>query len=125
MYYNFNPSLPEPFNVIHPYQLKSVRQLLANNFPDEIELIILFGGSLDLTCGKDSDLDLYVISENENKMNVYNIVSDLCRPLKKRFDILVSNLHDYKESSGEHGTVESKIKRKGVCIYAREEGYFA
>jgi len=66
MYYNFNPDLQEPLNVIHPIQVASVQQFLKNEFPEEIESIILYGGSLDLACGMNSDLDFYVItSETE------------------------------------------------------------
>ena len=125
MYYNFNPSLPEPLNVIHPIQVKSVQKLLENKFPDEIEMIILYGGSLDLACGINSDLDLYVITGSEDRFGVYKAISELCLPLKKPYDILVSSMRDYLDLCDERGTVEYRIKRQGVCIYAKREGYFA
>ena len=125
MYYNFNPELPEPLNVIHPYQVSSVQRFLENTFPEEIELIILHGGSLDLACGKNSDLDLYVITNDEDKFKVYESVRVLCLPLKKRFDILVSNMEDFSNSSKEHGTIEKSIIQKGVCLYAKQKSYIA
>jgi len=119
MYYNFNPDLQEPLNVIHPLQVSSIQQFLENTFPEEIESIILYGGSLDLACGINSDLDFYVITSDEDKFKIYEAVRALCLPLKKRFDILVSNREDFAQASKEHGTVEAEIMRKGICIYAK------
>ena len=118
-YYNFNPGLPEPFNVIHPFQLKSVMAFVKSDFPDEVERIILFGGSLDLACGKYSDLDLYVIIDRGDPQEVYDKIHALLSPLKKRFDVLVSHRDDFAAAAVERGTVEFKIKQKGVCIYAK------
>ena len=118
MYYNFNPDLSEPLNVIHPFQVSSVQQFLTNTFPKEIEFIILYGGSLDLACGKNSDLDFYVIT-SDDAFKTYEAVRGLCLPLKKKFDILVSNMENFTHSSQEHGTIEAEIMRRGVCLYAK------
>ena len=123
MYYNFNPTLPNPLNVIHPYQVSSVQRFLENTFPAEIEFIILYGGSLDLACGINSDLDFYVITNDEDEFRTYEAVRELCLPLKKRFDILVSNMDNFASSSKEHGTVEARIVEKGVCLYAKQKNY--
>ncbi len=125
MYYNFNPDLPEPLNMIHPFQLKAVRLLLDEDFPDDVEYIFLFGGSLDLACHIQSDLDLYVITSNPDLMAVYHEMHTRCRKLKKRFDILVSSLQDFLESASEFGTVEYEIKQRGLVIYAREKSIAA
>ena len=125
MYYNFNPALPEPLNVIHPYQVSSVQRFLTNAFPEDIEFIILFGGSLDLACGINSDLDFYIITNEEDEFRTYEAVRALCLPLKKRFDILVSNRENFINSSKEHGTVEASIIQKGVCIYAKQKSFIA
>ena len=124
MYYNFNPDLPEPLNVIHPLQVPGIKQLMSNAFPEDIELIILFGSSLDLTCGIFSDLDLFIITNSENEFDSYETVRALCLPIKKRFDILVSNMENFLYASKQHGTIESNLMRKGVCIYAGKKGYF-
>jgi len=124
MYYNFNPDLIEPLNVIHPYQVLSIQNFLANTFPDKIELIILYGGSLDLACGINSDLDFYVVT-NDDEFKTYEAVRAICLPLKKRFDILVSTMDHFIHSSREHGTVEAEVMRKGVCLYAKQKSYSA
>jgi predicted nucleotidyltransferase len=121
VYYNFNPELPEPLNVIHPFQLKAVQQLLASDIPKDVDAIILFGGSLDLTCHPSSDLDLYVLSENPDRMEVYEKMYRVCKPLKKRFDILVSSKADFLDNALELGTVENRLWNKGVYIYAEKE----
>jgi len=120
MYYDFNPELPEPWNVIHPFQLPAVRQLANSTFSPDVEAIYLFGGSLELSCHIYSDLDLYVITNNSEISAVYDSVYKLCLPLKKRFDILVASSEDFSFYSKEHGSVEAKIREKGVCIYAKE-----
>lgn len=120
-YYNFNPGFPEPLNVIHPFQLKAVQKLLASDMPKDVDAIILFGGSLDLTCHLFSDLDLYVLSENPDRMDVYEKMHRICRTLKKRFDILVSSESDFLSNALEFGTVENRLWNKGVYIYAQEK----
>jgi predicted nucleotidyltransferase len=105
--------------MIHPFQLKAVRKLLEEDFPDDVEYIILFGGSLDTACHLHSDLDLYVITSNTDLQSVYHDIYTRCLKLKKRFDILVSNMPDFIEAMNEFGTVEYEIKQKGVVIYAK------
>lgn len=124
-FYNFNPDLPEPFNLIHPFQLKSVQKLLSTDIPDIIDAIILFGSSLDLTCHLYSDLDLYILSEHFDRMEVYEKMHKICRSLKKRFDILVSNEADFLDSALDFGSIENSIMKKGVCIYAKEKSDIA
>jgi predicted nucleotidyltransferase len=116
--YVFNPKADAPLRYVHPVQAKSVANLLSNPFPDYIDRIILFGGSLDLACGMDSDLDLYVISEH-NPDIVYKEMYDRCKELGKPFDILVSPYEDFIAESMELGTAEYEIAREGLCLYAK------
>ena len=118
MYYNFNPQLTEPFNVIHPLQLHKVRKLLQQPIPPAVDYIFLFGGSLDLACNMSSDLDLYVVSEVDSE-EVYESMYKLVRPLRIRADILVATREDYIQNSVFPSTVEGRMKSKGVCIYEK------
>ena len=93
---------------------------MASDIPDEIDAIILFGGSLDLTCHIYSDLDLYILSENPNQMEVYEKMHRICKSIKKRFDILVSSEAEFLEAVLEFGTVENRIWNKGIYIYAKK-----
>ena len=118
MYYNFNPELPEPFNVIHPLQLKKVRKLLQQPIPAAVDYIFLFGGSLDLACDLSSDLDLYVVSEADCE-EVYESMHKIVSPLGLRADILVATREEFANNSSIPATVEGRMREKGVCIYEK------
>ena len=120
MYYNFNPQLDEPFNVIHPLQLPKIRALLDCPMPAAVDYIYLFGSSLDITCHVKSDIDLYVISEEDTEQ-VHEDMYKLCRSLKKRIEILVSNKETFLENILIPATVEGRMVKRGVCIYAKEQ----
>ena len=119
MYYNFNPQLAEPFNVIHPLQLPKIQALLDCPIPDAVDYIYLFGSSLDIACHVKSDVDLYVVSE-ENPEQVYDDIYRLCRPLKEKFEILVADKESFLENTLIPATVEGRMVKRGVCIYAKE-----
>ena len=121
MYYNFNPDLAEPFNVIHPLQLKKVMKLLSQPIPDAVDYIFLFGGSLELSCDLSSDLDLYVISDNDST-RVYELMHKLVRPLRLRADILVDTKENFLINAAVPATVEGRMREKGVCIYEKASG---
>lgn len=118
--YLFNPTLDSPLRFIHPIQVKSISNLLSKPFPDYIDYIILFGGSLDLACGIDSDLDIYVISEHDPEV-VYKEIYDRCSNLGRPFDILVSTRNDFISEASEFGTVEYLILQEGLCLYAKTQ----
>ena len=124
MYYNFNPDLPEPFNVIHPLQLKKVQKLLRQPIPDAVDYIFLFGGSLDLACDLTSDLDLYVVSE-AGCDEVYESIHKIVRPLRLRADILVATREKFMRCSEVPATVEGRMRDKGVCIYEKAPSVLA
>ena len=117
--YVFNPTLQAPLRYVHPLQLDGVKKLLSHPFPDYVERVILFGGSLDLSCGVDSDLDFYVISEHE-PLAVYREMHERCVQLGRPFDILVSPHEDFIAEAQEFGTVEYDIAKEGLCLYAKE-----
>ena len=119
MYYNFKPELIEPFNVIHPTQLPKIQALLACSIPTAVDYIYLFGSSLDIACHARSDVDLYVISE-ENAEKVYEEMYKICSPLKQGFEILVSDKESFLENIHIPSTVEGRMVKRGVCIYAKE-----
>ena len=118
MFYNFNPDLPQPFNVIHPLQLNAIRKLLGSNIPEQVDRIYLFGSSLEISCDKFSDIDLYIISDGEDN-DIYKQIRSICKGIEKPFDILVSSMEDFTDNSNELNTVENDIVKGGVCIYAK------
>ena len=118
MFYNFNPGLPQPFNVIHPIQLHAIRKLLDSNIPEQVERIYLFGGSLEVSCDKNSDIDLYILSLEENN-DLYRQIHSLCKEIGKPFDILISSVERFIENANEINTIEKEVVKGGVCIYAK------
>ena len=118
--YVFNPTFEGPLQFIHPLQVKSVLRVLNEPFADYIDYVILFGGSLDLACGIDSDLDFYVISEHDQEI-VYKEFYDRLRNIGRPFDILVSTREDFIAEAAELGTVENRILQKGLCLYAKTQ----
>ena len=122
--YVFNPTMDKPLRFIHPIQMGSIALLLSEPFPDYVDYVILFGGSLDLSCGVDSDLDLYIISEHDPK-EVYKEIYYRCRNIGRPFDILVSSYGDFISESSVFGTVEYQILREGLCLYAKTQDNIA
>ena len=118
MFYNFSPDLPQPFNVIHPLQLHAIRELLGSTIPEQVERIYLFGSSLEISCDKDSDIDLYILSEAESG-EIYGQIHSLCKGIGKPFDILVSSVKEFIDNAHELNTVEQEVVKGGVCIYAK------
>ena len=118
--YVFNPSLNNPLRFIHPIQTKNISRLLSEPFSDYVDYVILFGGSLDISCGMDSDLDIYVISEYDPEV-VYKEIYDRLKGVGRPFDILVSTYDDFVSESKEFGTVEYHILQEGLCLYAKTQ----
>ena len=118
--YVFNPNLEDPLRFIHPIQIKSILRLLSEPFSDKIDYVILFGGSLDLSCGIDSDIDVYVISEHDPE-EVYKEIYDRLKGTGRPFDILVSAHDDFVAEAAELSTVEHRISQEGLCLYAKEK----
>jgi len=80
----------------------------------------LFGGSLDLACGIDSDLDFYVISNYDPEV-VYKEFYDRLKKIGRPFDILVSTREYFIAEASEFGTVEHRILQEGLCLYAKTQ----
>jgi len=118
--YVFNPNLNRPLRFVHPIQVKSISHLLSEPFSDYIDYVILFGSSLDLSCGIDSDIDIYIISEHDPEI-VYKEIYDRLRGIGRPFDILVSACEDFVSETKEFGTVEHRILQEGLCLYAKAQ----
>jgi hypothetical protein len=60
-------------------------------------------------------------ANDEDVFQTYEAVRNICLPLKKRFDILVSTMDDFLSLSKQNGTVEANIIQKWVRIYAKQK----
>lgn len=119
MYYNFNPSMHEPLNLVHPIKLPIIKNLMDCEMPQEVDFIILFGSSLDLTCNGRSDIDLLVITEHEDHDMIYGKMREICYRFSKKYDIVISNRASILADVGIPGTLSKEIEKKAVCIYEK------
>ena len=121
MSYLFNAHEESALSYIHPVQVKYIKNLLACGFPSQINYVILFGGSVLPTCHPYSDLDLYLLGEED--VDVYELrsyFSSIRKQVGKPMDILYSKMHDFLENRKVLGSVESRVWEEGVVIYAEE-----
>ena len=69
-------SLGEPFQYIHPHKQRIVHQI-QQNLPDWVELCIVFGSSIDLSCKEISDIDLAIIGKRETPIDTLGHETDI------------------------------------------------
>ena len=117
-YYNFNHNLPMPYKVIHPLQVNAVRKLLSNEMPEGLEMLVLFGSSLDLTCNPASDLDLAIIHDDKDADRVKEAMHKICQGVGRPFDLLSVSREDLLNP--EFGSIEYHIMQRCVVLYAKE-----
>ena len=118
--YLFNPELDAPLKYIHPLQRNAIKALIDSDIPKSVEQIILFGSSLELAISPNSDIDLFVITDDD-KETIYEQMYRICRELGRPFDILVSSKDEFFEESALLGTVEKDILENGEIIYETEK----
>ena len=109
--------------MIHPLKVKSVMELVKDALPEYIESVHLFGSSLDLTCAPYSDVDLYIISENEKE--AYAFFYKRCKALKIKADILVGDRGCFQEEALDINSIEWHVAEQGVVIYEKEKSNIA
>ena len=91
-----------------------------------INYAILFGGSVLLTCHPSSDIDLYLLGdENVDVYELRSYFSSIRKRVGKPMDILYSTKREFLENSKILDSVESKVWKEGVVIYAKEGSYAA
>ena len=121
MLYMFNKSLEEPFCLVHPLQVDSLRFFTANEFPPFVRKVILFGSSLDLCCSPKSDLDLYVIYEDGYDIDlVMKSMHTLAKGIGKPVDLLYATEDELYSRINDVGTVENRMKNQGVVVYEKK-----
>ncbi|MGL4737804.1 MAG: nucleotidyltransferase domain-containing protein [Cellulosilyticaceae bacterium] len=105
-------------NYIYYTQVDAVREIIhrAQSIP-EIQYIILFGSSITLGCGQDSDIDLLVIADCYDED--FSIIKKLRQSIAKPMDILPETLSHFKSTIASGNTLYNEIKQKGLIIYER------
>jgi len=82
-----------------------------------VDQLILFGSYIYGTPREDSDIDIAVVSEDFNKMSVWDKISLLAQvsvAVDSRIELIAFTLKDY--SHPESGSLLSEIKQKGKVL---------
>ena len=105
-------------NVLVKTELDMLKEIIINTVP--VEQIYLFGSYVSGTQHKDSDLDLYVVLNDDVQMRMVDAITKIRLAIGRKktmpVDILANTLSRYRERS-ELPTIERTITREGIKIY--------
>jgi predicted nucleotidyltransferase len=99
-------------------ELDTLKEIIINTVP--VEEIYLFGSNANGVPGKDSDLDLYVVLNDNVQMRLIDAITRIRLAIGRKktmpVDILANTLSRYRERA-EWPTIERTISREGIKIY--------
>jgi predicted nucleotidyltransferase len=105
-------------NSVVEEELDTLKEIIVNTVP--VEQIYLFGSYASGTPHKDSDLDLYVVLNDNIEMRLIDAVTKIRLAISRKktmpIDILANTLSRYRERA-EWPTIERTITREGIKIY--------
>jgi len=105
-------------NAVVESELNTLKEIIVNTLP--VEQIYLFGSYANGIPHKDSDLDLYVVLNDDVQMRLIDAVTKirLAIDAKKTMpvDIIANTLSRYRDRT-EGPTIERTIAREGIKIY--------
>ena len=99
-------------------ELDTIKNIIINTV--QVEQIYLFGSYARGTAGKDSDLDLYVVLNDNVQMRLIDAVAQIRLAIGRKktmpVDILANTLSRYRQRT-KWATIERTISREGIKIY--------
>ena len=99
-------------------ELDKLKEIIVNTVP--VEQIYLFGSYASGTPNKDSDLDLYVVLNDNVQIRLIDAVTQIRLAIGRKktmsVDILANTLSRYRQRK-EWPTIERTISREGIKIY--------
>jgi len=105
-------------NTLVETELDTLKEIIVNTVP--VEQIYLFGSYAGGEPHKDSDLDLYVVLNDNVQMRLIDAVTKIRLAIGRKktmpVDILANTLSRYRERA-EGPTIERTISRSGIRIY--------
>jgi len=105
-------------NSIIESELDTLKEIIINTVP--VEQIYLFGSYADGMPHKDSDLDLYVVLNDNAQMRLIDAVAKIRLAIGRKktmpVDILANTFSRYHERA-KGPTIERTISRDGIKIY--------
>lgn len=104
----------EPYIYVHPYKQKEAKELV-NALPPWVDMVILFGSSVQTCCKPSSDMDICIIGKPPTKHAKYISVGEL--PLDiLHYDTKADFLNNMRLNP--HSATADAYE-KGVVIYAK------
>lgn len=119
----FEKVIPNSYDVlkyVYPTMQEYVKVLIdrAQSIQD-IKGLVLFGSSVELSCGQESDLDIVVILEKDVDETACNrILKEWRKGIGVSIDILVNTWDGLKKDCKEQ-VIYKEIFEKGIVIYRR------
>ena len=99
-------------------ELETLKKIIVNTVP--VEQIYLFGSYANGMPHKDSDLDLYVVLNDNIQMRLIDAIIKIRLAIGRKktmpVDILANTLSNYRERV-DGPTIERTINREGIRIY--------
>ncbi len=116
--YTFNKLFNTDYKIehIYPSKQKDVIKLLEQ-LPSEVEKLYVFGSSLTLHCGEESDIDLLVIAGKSEKL--YKVFSTLLKTLDNEVDLIIKTQEEFDENVKIKNSICDVVSREGLLIYER------
>jgi len=105
-------------NTIIESELATLKEIIVNTVP--VEQIYLFGSYANGIPHKDSDLDLYVVLNDNIQMRLIDALTKIRLAIGRKktmpVDIIANTLSRYRERA-QGPTIERTITREGIKIY--------
>lgn len=114
--YTFNKLFDTSYKIEHIYPSKQRDMIkLLKELPEEVEKVYVFGSSLTLHCGEESDIDLLVIAEKSESL--YKAFSILFKTLDSEIDLIIKTKKEFDENIAIKNSICDVVSREGLLIY--------
>ncbi|MDF2614509.1 MAG: polymerase beta, Nucleotidyltransferase [Clostridia bacterium] len=116
--YTFNKLFDTEYKIEHIYPSKQRDMMkFLNQLPQEVEKVYVFGSSLTLHCGEESDIDLLVVAEKSESL--YKAFSTVFKTLDSEIDLIIKTKKEFDENAEVRNSICDVVNREGLLIYER------
>lgn len=117
-YYCFNKVVESPYALQHIYPIKQrALAYILDHLPDEIRKVYVFGSSLTLDCGTESDIDLLIIADKTEQL--YKELSKIIKAIDTEVDLIIKTEAEFQENLADTSSICTVVNREGLLIYER------
>lgn len=116
--YTFNKLFDTDYKIEHIYPSKQEDLMrVLRQLPSEVEKVYVFGSSLTLHCGEESDIDLLVVADKDE--DLYKAFSMLFKTLDNEIDLIIKTQNEFDENTNIRNSICNVVSREGLLIYER------